>query len=127
MTVARQTHGSVRARLAMIAASLGLLMIFGQGAASLAGEGGLTDSLQRNRDRLLADWAERKGYGGDVCRAWGDLSPSAQGAFLTITHRLQITRVVQTGRPALDHITALYSIRGAKGSSCGGMDYNRLF
>lgn len=43
-----------------------------------------TATLKSNRNRLINDWAARKGY-GDVCQAWASLSCPAKGAFLTLT------------------------------------------
>jgi hypothetical protein len=91
--------------------------------AEVAGGG----SLSSNRDRLFRDWAERK-YEPDVCGAWLRLDPSQQGVFLTITHRLWEPTVLASGRRALTHVKALYSIRGwSRPGKCGGGDWNRLF
>lgn len=81
-----------------------------------------TDTLAANRERLIADWANRMGY--EKCQGWQQLSCAQKGAFLTLTHRLQVNRFVATGRQVLDHVTALYGI--APDSGCGGSG-NRIF
>jgi hypothetical protein len=84
-----------------------------------------TATLKSNRNRLINDWAARKGY-GDACQAWSSLSCPAKGAFLTLTHRLQIS-ILPDWKSPLDHVVGLYSIRGDEDWDCHGGDDNRLF
>lgn len=90
-------------------------------AALVLASGGTSNaqSLTSDRDRLLADWAPRVGYGSNVCAAWNSLSSTAQHVFVWNTHRLFLAGI-------LDDVTALYSIAGSD-SSCGGGDNNRTF
>ncbi len=85
-------------------------------------------SLDANRNRLFADWAARNGQ-PDVCQAWQNMSCSAKGSFLTLTHRLGVSVLVWDSTTPLDHVRACYAILGdAPGSNgCGGMDYHRIF
>ena len=91
----------------------------------LGAEAASAATLKANRNRLFADWAARKGY-SDVCQAWNSLSHPAKGAFLTLTHRLQISYLPDYSVP-LDHATKLYSILGDPDNDCHGGDDNRIF
>jgi len=94
------------------------------GAASAAEP--YTATLKSNRNRLFADWAARNGQSANVCQAWQNLSCAAKGAFITLTHRLQIS-VLPDGKAPLDHVDALYAINGDPDGDCHGGDDNRLF
>ena len=50
-------------------------------------------SLAANRNRLFADWAARNGQ-PDVCQVWQNLSCTAKGSFLTLTHRLAVSMLL---------------------------------
>jgi hypothetical protein len=102
-------------KLALAALCISLL---GIGTASAA-------TLKANRNRVFADWATRKGY-SNTCTAWNSLSKPAQGAFLTLTNRLQIS-YLPDGSVPLDHVTKLYSIQGDPDNDCHGGDDNRIF
>ena len=92
-----------------------------------------------NRDRLLGsylDWLKQhpgpttNGLDGaqlaDVCALWGKLQPSARSVFLTLTARLDGSRLARDGSTMLDHVTKLYWLTGGSGAtstspgSCGG-------
>jgi hypothetical protein len=85
-----------------------------------AASGSYGQSLNDHRDRLIADWAARNGFGGDVCNGWNALPNSARFVFVWNTHRLWATNL-------LHDVTKLYSIAGRDGGSCGGIEYNRTF
>jgi len=82
-----------------------------------------SDTLDANRNRLFAEWVTRQGQ-SNACQAWDTLSCSAKGAFLTLTHRLQVS-VMADGKTPLDHVDGLYAILGYDGQ-CGGSG-NRIF
>lgn len=103
------------------------------------------DTLSANRDRLLATYLaylkatpgkQSNGLDGSaltgVCDLWRKLVPSAQGVYLTLTARLQGSKVSANGSSMLSHATRLYRIAGGDGSTstdpgqCGG-DGNRIF
>src|SRR4051812_49389327 len=103
------------------------------------------DTLADNRDRLLATYlaflkanpvAQTNGLAGGsltgVCDLWKKLAPSPQGAFLTLTARLQGSKLASDGTSMLAHVTKLYRIAGGDGAtatspgSCGGGENNRL-
>lgn len=102
----------------------------------------VTDSLPDNRERLFRRWITRhatpnlcaEGDEACMCREWAALTCSQKGAFLTITHRLNTSRLAAyvdpERRPLLDHVTDLYAIsphwQGAPIIPCGG-NGNRLF
>ncbi|MCS6797971.1 MAG: hypothetical protein NZ898_05500 [Myxococcota bacterium] len=92
----------------------------GEAASSDAASG--EETLAQSRDRLLATFAS------DVCGAWASFDPSRRAVFLTITHRLWISRT-EDGRPALSHVRRLYAVLGggATGRECGDDENNRLF
>jgi len=81
-------------------------------------------SLTDGRERLLADYAGRRGQ--SAAAMWPQLTAAQQGVFLTLTHRLSLS-VLPDGSNALDQLDAVYSIRGQDGGSCGGGEYNRMF
>lgn len=106
---------------------------------------GFADTLDGNRDRLLASyyaWLEAdpntpqsNGLLGanlhSVCDLWNGLDPSARDVFRTITHRLWGATLADSTH-ALSHVTRLYRIIGGQGAtatapgSCGGGEYNRM-
>ncbi len=97
------------------------------------------------RDRLLAsylafldetpDEAQSNGLRGadlaDVCALWDGLDPSSRATFLTLSARLEGSRLID-GTSALDHVVRLYRLTGGEGAtatdagSCGGGEYNRV-
>lgn len=90
-----------------------------------AGQAAINDTLDENRNRILADGAAR--HGMTVDQYWNSLDPAAKGAFLINTHRLSLyylmdSRAYKTN--VLDTIEGLYEVRG--GTSCGGSG-NRVF
>jgi hypothetical protein len=94
-------------------------------------------SLQANRDRLIADLATRKCT--ESCTLWAALNQSERYIFLMNTAYLAATASLLRPPPttsqetALDHAVALYSINGAKAgqgviyNGLGGNDYNRIY
>lgn len=103
------------------------------------------DTLASNRDRLLATYLvhlkanpapQSNGLAGGtltgVCDLWKKLAPSPQSAFLTLTARLQGSKLANDGASMLVHVTRLYRIAGGAGAtstdpgSCGGGENNRL-
>lgn len=106
---------------------------------------GFADTLDGNRDRLLASyhaWLETQpdapqsnGLVGNrlhsVCDLWNGLDPSSRDVFRTITHRLWGATLAD-GTHALSHVTKLYRVIGGQGAtasdpgSCGGGEYNRM-
>jgi len=117
-------------------------------ASTDASDGATTgsgDTLAANRDRLLATYlaylkatpgAQSNGLDGaklaDVCDLWRTLVPSAQGVYLTLSARLQGSKVSADGSSMLSHVVALHRIAGGDGATatdpgmCGG-DGNRIF
>ena len=109
-------------------------------ASSACYAGGGSDavqSLDANRDRLIADLAKRKST--DSCKLWVSLNKAERYIFLMDTayfgskqSRLHppADGMLET---ALDHAVALYSINGPKAgqgndhSGRGGMNFNRIF
>jgi hypothetical protein len=106
---------------------------------------GADDTLSANRDRLLTTYlaylkatpgAQSNGLDGakltGVCDLWKTLVPSAQGVYLTLTARLQGSKVTKDGASMLSHALKLYRIAGGDGATatdpgmCGG-DGNRVF
>ena len=81
--------------------------------------------LTGHRDRLLADWAQRKGYGSDVCAAWDSLDATAQEVFIWNTHRLHRSNML----PEVDELHAIYGKQNPDNldTDCGGGEYNRTF
>jgi hypothetical protein len=105
----------------------------------------LVDTLPANRDRLLGTYLaylkanpgkQSNGLDGSsltgVCDLWRKLVPSAQGVYLTLTARLQRSKVSADSSSMLVHATKLYRIAGGDGATasdpgkCGG-DGNRVF
>jgi hypothetical protein len=104
------------------------------------------DTLADNRDRLLHTYYDRlksdpsktqsNGLSGagvsSVCDLWSKLDPSDRAVFLTITARLQGSKLGTDNTSMLVHVTKLYRIAGGQGStasdpgSCGGGEYNRM-
>lgn len=103
------------------------------------------DTLSANRDRLLSTYlaylkatpgAQSNGLDGaklaGVCELWRALVPSAQGVYLTLTARLQGSKLSKDGASMLSHVVKLYRIAGGDGATasdpgmCGG-DGNRVF
>jgi hypothetical protein len=98
-----------------------------------------------NRDRLIASYlaylkanptvTQSNGLSGGslstVCDLWSRLQPAAQATFLTITARLDGSKL-KDGSTMLDHITKLYRVVGGDGAtttdpgSCGGGEFNRM-
>lgn len=98
--------------------------------------------VNRGRDRLLSEYAER--YETDRCRVWDDFDEVQRGVFLTITDLLGDRSWLTNGEEglertgpeldtALDHVVAIWAIRGAQeegcalGRCCGGGEFNRLY
>ena len=103
------------------------------------------DTLPANRDRLLGTYLahlkatpgkQSNGLDGSklagVCELWRALVPSAQGVYLTLTARLQGSRLRVDASSMLFHTTRLYRVAGGDGATtsdpgaCGG-DGNRMF
>lgn len=117
----------------------------GDGATSTDSAVPEADTLAANRDRLLVTYlahlkanpaAQSNGLAGGsltgVCDLWKKLAPSPQGAFLTLTARLQGSKLASGGASMLAHVTKLYRIAGGDGATstdpgaCGGGENNRL-
>ena len=103
------------------------------------------DTLAANRDCLLATYlawlqahpgAQSNGLDGatlaGVCDLWARLAPSDREVFLTLTARMQGSRLGADGRSMLAHVTRAYRVVGGQGAtatsagSCGGGEYNRM-
>lgn len=106
---------------------------------------GATDTLASNRDRLLATYlaylkatpgAQSNGLDGaklaGVCDLWRALVPAAQGVYLTLSARLQGSRLSADGASMLRHVTKVYRIAPGDGATttdpgmCGGGEGNRI-
>lgn len=125
----------------------------GDGATDEAGDDGgsppaacVGDTLSANRNRLLESYfqylkanvtaPQTNGLsGGNVASAldlWEKLDPSSQAVFLTLTARMQGSRLGQDSTSMLSHITTVYRVAGGQGAnasgpgSCGGGEYNRM-
>jgi hypothetical protein len=117
------------------------------GSAGGAGGGPMyVDTLDSNRDRLLATYfaflkanatqPQSNGLSSSnvssVCDVWSKLDPSSQAVYLTITERLQASKLGVDGSSMLWHVTKIYRITGGQGAtqadpgSCGGGEFNRL-
>ncbi|MCU1277211.1 MAG: Peptidyl-prolyl cis-trans isomerase [bacterium] len=115
--------------------------------ASAGGDAAMppTDTLDANRDRLLATYltylqahpgAQSNGLDGatlaGVCDLWTRLDPSSQAVFLTLTARMQGSHLGAGGSAMLAHVTRAYRVVGGQGAaagnpgSCGGGEYNRM-
>jgi hypothetical protein len=106
---------------------------------------GFADTLDGNRDRLLASYyawlaadpstQQSNGLVGrdlhSVCDLWNALDDSSRDVFRTITHRLWGATLAD-GTHALSHVTRLYRVIGGQAAtgtsagSCGGGEYNRM-
>jgi hypothetical protein len=104
------------------------------------------DTLDANRDRLLCTYLDflkstssppqSNGLSGSnvstVCDVWSKLDPSSQAVFLTLTARMQGSRLGVDDSSMLVHVTRIYRITGGQGAtastpgSCGGGEYNRM-
>jgi hypothetical protein len=104
------------------------------------------DTLESNRNRLLGTYFDfLKAYATDpqsnglsgknvstVCDVWSGLAPSPRGVFLTLTARLQGSRLGIDGSSMLWHVVTVYRVAGGQGAtptnpgSCGGGEYNRM-
>jgi hypothetical protein len=109
-------------------------------------DGPVRSELALNRDRLLASYldylqanpssTQSNGLSGasltSICDLWTKLDPSSHGVFLTLTARMQGSRLGVDGTHMLDHVTKLYRLTGGQGAtatdpgSCGGGEYNRM-
>ncbi|HTM22733.1 MAG TPA: hypothetical protein VL172_19555 [Kofleriaceae bacterium] len=96
-------------------------------AAGGGGDAGGDDSLAWHRDRLFRGNPEL-GTGADACARWTSLETSRRAVFLTLTHRLYISRMADDSH-VLAHITGCELILGggSDGTQCGGAENNRLF
>ena len=108
------------------------------------GVDGSTHTLS-NRDRLIHSYldflkadptaTQSNGLSGanltDVCDLWSKLQPAAQATFLTITARLDGSKLADSST-MLDHVVKLYRVVGGDGAtdsdpgSCGGGEFNRM-
>ena len=107
------------------------------GVSCSAGAVSVAHSLSANRDRLIADLAERKAT--DSCSLWASLNKAERYIFLMDTAYMadKSSRLYPPGagsvETALDHAVALYSINGPKAgqgtnrSGLGGENYNRIY
>jgi hypothetical protein len=103
------------------------------------------DTLDANRDRLLATYlaylaahpgAQSNGLDGatlaGVCDLWTRLHPSDRAVWLTLTARMQGSRLGSDGHSMLSHVTRVYRVVGGQDAtatdagSCGGGEYNRI-
>ncbi|MGZ3422293.1 MAG: hypothetical protein ACXWUG_20075 [Polyangiales bacterium] len=104
------------------------------------------DDLSSNRDRLLGTYytflktsvttPQSNGLSGasvsSVCDVWTKLAPSPRAVFLTLTARMQGSKLRVDGSSMLSHVVKVYRIVGGDGStatdpgSCGGGEANRM-
>jgi hypothetical protein len=109
-------------------------------------DSGWMDALDANRDRLLGTYlaflksnpaqTQSNGLSGatvsDVCDLWTQLDASSQAVFLTLTHRMQGSKLGADGSSMLVHVAKVYRIVGGQDAkksppgSCGGGEYNRM-
>jgi hypothetical protein len=96
-------------------------------AASAVDAPAVSVTLADHRDRLFRG-NPALGTGADVCARWSSLDASRRAVFLTLTHRLFLSRLADD-TPVLAEVTAARLILGggASGTSCGGAENNRLF
>jgi hypothetical protein len=106
--------------------------------------GGGRSGIDGERDRLLATYlaylrsrpgfTQTNGLGSDlssVCALWDTATPATRAVFLTITDRMDGSRLAD-GTSMLEHVETLYRVVGGEGESatdrgaCGG-DGNRMF
>ena len=121
-----------------------------EGGSGTGGAGGAApvdvDTLDSNRNRLLETYVDYlQSHGGEVqsnglsgdnvdgtCDLWTALDPSSKATFLTITLRLQGSKLGADASSMLWHVQKLYRITGGEGAtasdpgSCGGGEFNRL-
>lgn len=103
------------------------------------------DTLTSNRDRLLATYLaflkanavqpQSNGLSqsnvSSTCDIWQKLDPSSRAVFLTLTARMQGSKL-DDGSSVLWHVTRLYRAVGGQNAaandpgSCGGAEYNRM-
>jgi hypothetical protein len=78
--------------------------------------------LAELRDRLFGTMT------ATPCATWASMDASRRAVFLTLTHRLFLSRTPD-GMTALDHLDRLHLVLGggSSGSTCGGAENNRLF
>jgi hypothetical protein len=107
------------------------------GCYAITCDSGGVQSLQANRDRLIADLARRKCT--DSCTLWAALNQGERYIFLMDTAYLGApgSLLYPPGagnlETALDHAVALYSINGPDAgqgvlyNGLGGNDYNRIY
>lgn len=96
------------------------------GSAAAAGapaDAAVPATLSSLRQALYSGYAS-----SDTCAAWDGLNASEREVFLTLTHRLFLSKTPD-GASMLEHMTKLWLIRGGgnDGSTCGGSENNRLF
>lgn len=120
------------------------------GAASTSApatpNGGAADTLDANRARLLATYVDYLRANATTpqsnglsasdatssCATWSALAPSAQLVFLTLTARLQASKLGADGSSMLSHVTKVYRVAGGENAtaddpgSCGGGEFNRM-
>ncbi len=116
------------------------------GDASADAPPSFPDTLDGNRDRLLASYlawlqaeptvTQSNGLVGgqltSVCDLWSKLDASSRDVFLTITHRLWGSVLRVDGKRMLEHVGKLYRVIGGQNAltsppgSCGGGEYNRM-
>lgn len=116
------------------------------GASGAAGTAQAPDPLAVDRERLLESYlaflktepAKRQTNGlsggelASACELWQALDPSARATFLTLTARMQGSRLGADGSSMLSHVTRLYRVVGGDGAtakspgSCGGGENNRM-
>ena len=116
------------------------------GDASDAAAAPVVDTLDANRDRLLATYlawllanpgtTQTNGLSAanvkTVCDVWGKLDPSSRAVYLTLTARMQGSKLVSDGASMLAHVTKVYRVVGGQGAttndpgSCGGGENNRM-
>lgn len=117
----------------------------GDALVDASGDEAAPDATVSTRTRLLTgylaalraqpDVTQSNGLRGrdlpDVCALWNGLTPSGRAVFLTITARLDGSRLAD-GSSMLSHITALRRVAGGEGAtvtspgSCGGAEFNRV-
>jgi hypothetical protein len=115
----------------------------GDGSLSAACTG---DTLTTNRNRLLDSYfqylkadvttPQTNGLSGSNVASsidvWQKLDPSSQAVFLTLTARLQGSKLGTDLSSMLSHVVRIYRITGGQGAtasnpgSCGGGEYNRM-
>lgn len=120
-------------------------------ASDAGGDGSLSaactgDTLDANRNRLLQSYyaylkasvttPQTNGLSGanvtSAVDAWQKLDPSSRAVFLTLTARLQGSKLGTDLSSMLSHVARIYRIAGGQGAtttspgSCGGGEYNRM-